>query len=111
MMDEITHSDLPGARHVIFRPDGRIVAHPTKLKEILASKGHLRMQDSGESDLASLYGAVSWRTDRSFSGYDEGSGCYYSVARLAGPNWFFLTTIPRERLQRQAFQSTQWVLW
>lgn len=111
MMDEITHSDLPGARHVIFRADGRIIGHPTQLKEILASKGQLRMQNSGEPDLASLYRAVSSRPERSFSGYDDGSKCYYSVARLAGPDWFFLTTMPRERLQRQAFQSAQWVLW
>jgi signal transduction histidine kinase len=111
MMEEITRSDLPGARHVIFRPDGRIIGHPTKLKEILASKGLLQMQNSGEPDLVSLYRAISSRAERSFSDYDEGSKCYYSVARLAGPDWFFLTTMPRELLQQQAFQSAKWVLW
>ncbi|MFO1512829.1 MAG: PAS domain S-box protein [Verrucomicrobiota bacterium] len=111
MMDEITRSDLPGARHVIFRADGRIIGHPTKLKEILASKGLLQMQNSGEPDLVSLYQAITTRKERSFSDYDAGSGCYYSVARLAGPEWFFLTTMPRELLQKQAFQSAQWVLW
>lgn len=111
MMEEITHSDLPGARHVIFRTDGRIIGHPTKLKEILASKGLLQMQNSGEPDLVSLYHAVMAHAERSFSDYDAGSDYYYSVARLAGPDWFFLTTMPRELLQRQAFQSAQWVLW
>lgn len=111
MMEEITRSDLPGARHVIFRADGRIIGHPTKLKEILASKGLLTMQNSGEPDLVSLYRAVKTRTERSFSDYDAGSDCYYSVARLAGPDWFFLTTMPRELLQQQAFQSAKWVLW
>jgi signal transduction histidine kinase len=111
MMEETTRSDLPGAMHVIFRRDGRLVAHPTKRKEILATKGQLRMQDSGEFALASLYPLVSARTERQFSGYDGASGSYYSVARLAGPEWFFLTTMPREHLQRQAFQSAQWVLW
>src|SRR5262249_32029119 len=71
----------------------------------------LRMQNSGEPALASLYRAISPRTDRQFSGYDHESGSYYSVARLAGPEWFFLTTMPRELLQTQAFQSAQWVLW
>jgi PAS domain S-box-containing protein len=110
-MEEITRSELPGARHVIFRGDGRIMAHPTKLKEILASKGQLKMQNSGEPALASLYDAIGPRADRHFSGYDPASGMYYSVARLAGPEWLFLTTMPRELLQRQAFQSAQWVLW
>lgn len=111
LMEEITRSELPGARHVIFRADGRIIAHPTKLKEILASKGQLTMQNSGEPDLASLYRIIGLKSARQFSGYDEGSGLYYCVGRLAGPDWFFLTTMPRELLQRQAFQSAQWVLW
>jgi len=111
MMEEITRSELPGARHVIFRPDGRIIGHPTKLKEILASKGLLQMQNSGEPDLVSLYRVITSRPERSFSDYDEDSGCYFSIARLAGPDWFFLTTMPRELLQKQAFQSAQWVLW
>lgn len=110
LMEETTRSGLPGAMHVIFRRDGRLIAHPTKRQEILASVGKLRMQDS-EPALASLYRTISEHAERHFSGYDDTSGFYYSVARLAGPEWFFLTTMPREQLQRQAFQSARWVLW
>lgn len=111
LMEEMTRSELPGARHVIFRGDGRIMAHPTKLKEILASKGQLTMQNSDEPALASLFNAIHARAERQFSGYEPASGMYYSVARLEGPEWMFLTTMPRELLQQQAFQSAQWVLW
>jgi len=111
LMEETTRSGLPGTMHVIFRSDGRLIAHPTKRQEILSSKGELRMQDSGEAALAGLFRAVSARTERQFSGYDDASKFYYSVARLAGPEWYFLTTMPREQLRRQAFQSAQWVLW
>jgi signal transduction histidine kinase len=110
MMEETTRSELPGAMHVIFRPDGRLIAHPTRRQEILATKGQLRMQKS-EAALASLYDLVHRHREPRFSGYDSRSGLYYSVARLAGPDWFFLTTVPRELLRRQAFQSAQWVLW
>jgi signal transduction histidine kinase len=111
LMEETTRSGLPGTMHVIFRGDGRLIAHPSKRREILASKGELRMQDTREAALASLYRAISARTERQFSGYDDSSKSYYSVARLAGPDWFFLTTMPREQLHEQAFQSAQWVLW
>jgi signal transduction histidine kinase len=111
LMDEATRSAFPGVRHVIFRRDGRIVAHPTKRAEILKTKGFLVMQNSGEPALVSLYAAIRQRGERQFSGFDEASGNYYSVARLAGPDWFFLTTLPRELLQQQAFASAQWVLW
>jgi len=110
LMEETTRSELPGAMHVIFRRDGRLIAHPTKLPQILASGGELRMQDSGEP-LASLYRAVNLRTERRFSGYDEANRLYYSVAHLGGPGWYFLTTVPRDLLQQQAARSAQWVLW
>ncbi len=111
LMDETTRSDLPGSMHVIFRRDGRLVVHPTKQREILGSKGQFRMQDGGDPALASLYRAVSGRAERRFSGFDPGSGLYFSGARLAGPEWIFLTTVPRELLRQLAFQSAQWVLW
>lgn len=111
LLDETARSEFVGAMHVIFRRDGRLIAHPTKRAAILASKGQLRMQDSGEPDLVSLYQLVAARPEPQFSGYDDLSGSYYSVARLAGPEWFFVTTIPRDQLQLQAFQSAQWVLW
>lgn len=110
LMEETGRSNVPGAIHVVFRPDGRLIAHPAKRAEILASKGELRMQDS-EPALASLYRAVSARQERSFSGYDDGSRAYYTVCRLAGPEWFFVTTVSHEQLQRQAFSTSQWVLW
>jgi signal transduction histidine kinase len=111
LMKETTRSDLPGARHVIFRSDGRLIAHPTKRREILASKGQLRMQDGDSAELGNLYRAIRQRSENHFSGYDDASESYYSVARLAGPEWYFLTTMPRAQLQQQAFQSAQWVLW
>jgi signal transduction histidine kinase len=111
LMEETTQSDLPGAKHVVFRRDGRLIAHPTKRHEILTSKGHLRMQDTGEPRLTSLYRAVSSHTERQFFGYDRESDLYYSAALLAGPEWFFVTTMPRQQLQRQAFESARWVLW
>ena len=111
LMAETAQSVFSGAQHVIFRRDGRLIAHPTKRAAILASKGLLRMTDCGEPALASIYNAVSVRPERQVSGYDEASGLYYTVARLVGPDWLFLTTLSRELLQQQAFQSAQWVLW
>lgn len=110
MIEETTRSGLAGAMHVIFRADGRLIAHPTKSKEILATKGQLTMQES-EPALASMYRGVSTRVEPQIAGYEPDSGLHYCVARLAGPEWFFLTTMPSDVLRRQAFQSAQWVLW
>lgn len=111
LMQDTARSHLPGTMHIIFRRDGRLIAHPHKRSQILGSRGELRMQDSGDAALTSLYRAVAGHSERRFSGYDPASGLNYSVARLAGPEWFFVTTVPRALLQQLAFQSAQWVLW
>jgi len=111
LMQETTRSGLPGAMHVIFRKDGRLIAHPARRQEIMASIVQLRLQDSGEPELASLYRIITANRAPQFSGYDGTSQLYYSVAQLAGPEWYFLTTIPLEQLRGVAFQSAQWVLW
>lgn len=111
LLQEVAKTEIPGAMHVIFRTDGRLIAHPTLSAGILASRGLLRMQDSGDASLASLYRTIQARTERRFSGFDKESGLYYSVARLAGPDWFFLTTMPQQQLRQQAYESARWVLW
>lgn len=111
LLDEHIQSGVAGAVHMIFRQDGRIIAHPAKRAEILASKGLLTMQGSGEPALASLYQAAVARPETQFSGYDTVSRSYYSVSRLSGPAWLFLTTMPLAQLRAQAFASAQWVLW
>ena len=111
LMDETSRSDLPGALHLIVRQDGRLIAHPTLGREILASKGRLLMAECGSAGMTSLYHTLSTRAARRFSGFDASSHLYYSVARLAGPEWLFVTYMSRDQLHRQAFASAQWVLW
>jgi signal transduction histidine kinase len=111
MLDEATHSGISGATHCIFRNDGRLIAHPMKKAAILASKGLLTAEKSGDATLASLYRICSTHSERRFAGFDTASDVHYSVARLAGPEWVFATMMPRAVLKRQASESARWVLW
>jgi PAS domain S-box-containing protein len=111
LLDSSTHSGLRGAAHFIFRQDGRLIVHREKMPEILAHDGRLMMQDCGDPAMKSLYQAAMGHTERRFTGYDAVSDCYYAISRLAGPEWFFITTMPQKELQQTAFQSAQWVLW
>ena len=111
LIDAAARSEISGASHFIFRTDGRLLAHPTKRAEILASKGLLTAADSGDPVLASLFRLVSARSERRFGGFDESTTTYYRVARLSGPEWFYVTTMSRDRLRAQASASARWVLW
>lgn len=111
MIDAAARSEIPGASHFLFRTDGRLIAHPTKRAEILASKGLLTAQTCGDATLASLYQIASAHSERRFAGFDPASATYYNVARMAGPEWFYVTTMSRNHLQAQASASARWVLW
>jgi len=111
MLDEAMRSDIAGATHLIFRSDGRLIAHPVLRNRILLSKGMLKAEECGDPTVASIFRSCLAQPGRQFSGFDPGSDAYYSAARLAGPDWFFVIIMPRERLQGQAFASAQWVLW
>lgn len=111
LLDPATKSEIPGALHFIFRTDGRLIAHPFKRQDIFASKGLLRAQTCGDPALASLYHLATSSPARRGSGFDPGSDTYYSFARLAGPEWYYFTTMSRDYLQHQAFATAQWVLW
>ncbi|MGB8168259.1 MAG: HAMP domain-containing sensor histidine kinase [Chthoniobacteraceae bacterium] len=111
MIDAAARSEIPGASHFLFRADGRLIAHPTKRSEILASKGLLTAQSCGDAALASLYRIASTHSERRFAGFDAASATYYNVARLAGPEWFYVTAMSRDHLQAQASASARWVLW
>jgi signal transduction histidine kinase len=111
ILDEATQSHVPGASHFIFRPDGRLIAHPTKRAEILKSKGLLTALGCGDPAVGSLYRTALAQRERRFSGFDPAADAYYSVARLSGPEWYYVTTMSRAQLQAQAFASAQWVLW
>jgi hypothetical protein len=55
LFNEITRSEFEGATHLIFRPDGRLIAHPSLRDRILATNGMLTCESSGDPALASLY--------------------------------------------------------
>jgi PAS domain S-box-containing protein len=111
MMEEATRTNLAGTSQMVLREDGRLIAHPTQKAQIVASKGHLTAQETGDAGLISIYRAIAGRSERQFAGYDETSKSYYSVARLAGPEWLFVTRTPSALLREQAFRSARWVLW
>lgn len=111
LIAETTRAQIPGLTHMIFREDGRLIAYPDRTAEIFSGKGQLNMADAGDPTLASLFAAVSGRRGRVFGGYDERSENYYAVHRIPGPEWFYLTKMPRSVLREQAFESARWVLW
>jgi C4-dicarboxylate-specific signal transduction histidine kinase len=85
---------LPGAYNVIFREDGRFIAHPPEMK----TKGshifeRVKNRQPGQSVLAL-----------------PESGEYLAVARLQGPGWNFVTVLPESVVAKPALEAARYVL-
>lgn len=113
LMSNELRSERAGITHVIFREDGRLIANTEDPDELYQSAGRLMVQDSRDHNLRSIFAAVTTRSGSgsSLSGYDPVSGRYFAATRLEGPEWIFVTQMPRAQLRREAFRSAQWVLW
>lgn len=113
LINEVTRSDYPGALHMIFRTDGRLIAHARLHEAILASDGALTVQDSGDPALVKLHALVTERQTPRLSGFEPVAKSYFSASKLAlpGADWHFVTLMPRGEVARRALQSAQWVIW
>lgn len=111
LISETERTEVPGMKHMIFRDDGRMIASPGRAKEIYDGQGQLNMKSAPDPVWRSLYTAFGGRTDHDFSGYDASTDLHFAGHRLAGPQWIYLSTLPRSVLRAQAFESTRWVLW
>lgn len=109
LFDEIAHSDFPGATHLIFRPDGRLIAHPALRQKILETNGAVTCDSSGDPALANLYHLVSKNHARQFSGFEPVNQSYFSASRFKGSEWYFITLMPQKLVAEQAFASAKWV--
>jgi C4-dicarboxylate-specific signal transduction histidine kinase len=111
---------LPGAYSVIFRDDGRLIAHPELRPE--GAVGY-NIHDAEQSEASTQFGSPELRTHlrRIFERVQGRSpdetvmklpedGEYLATARLKGPGWNFVTVLPESVITQPAFQAARYVL-
>jgi C4-dicarboxylate-specific signal transduction histidine kinase len=123
LMTRTINDYLPGAYNVIFRDDGLLIAHPELMKEDTASEyniltsGEQPGAQAAEAHLASqrarlrgIFEQVKHRQAGQTVLEDEENDVYIAVARLKGPEWNFVTVLPRSVVARPAFLAARYVL-
>lgn len=103
---------LAGTYNVLFRADGQLISHPDDaiMAELRAGKGKYSISTSGDEHLKALYETVINARDRdilSLDTYDE----FLGVTRIAGPDWYFVTVMPKRVLASAAASTARIVLW
>jgi two-component system sensor histidine kinase/response regulator len=105
---------LSGAYNFIVRPDGRLVAHPDKVKEMDTAKGVLEVQKLGDPVLSSMYAQLTAALPPGGASHvlldDTDNGVFLAASRLEGPDWWFVTVYPKSLLTNTARQTAIFIL-
>jgi two-component system, NtrC family, sensor kinase len=110
LMNHTIHNQLPGTYNLIFRADGRLIAHPDRIQELQQAEGKLKIEDTKDPHLQRIFQLVN------NAGSDMGvidnaqDKEYLSMTRLKGPGWYFVTVYPKSLLSQTAFETTKFVL-
>ncbi|MBO9542026.1 HAMP domain-containing protein [bacterium] len=109
LIDGIYERHLPGTTAVLFRKDGRLIAHPGLADEIARLKGDFYIARDGDAALQDLYRLVTTATKPGVLN-DTRHDRLVAAGRIAGPDWYLAVVYPKRLMWTSAIQAAGAVL-
>jgi signal transduction histidine kinase/DNA-binding NarL/FixJ family response regulator len=109
LQNRTINESLEGTYNMLFRADGRLVAHPKLMNQIKKSEGKFNISHTEDKHLREIYDLVSRGKKGQVILDDSKNSEYLAVTKIDGPDWYFVTVLPKFVLQQKAF-STAWVI-
>jgi signal transduction histidine kinase len=110
LIDRALTSELRGTYNLIFRADGRLIAHPRLMEAILAGSGRLGIKDTGDAHLMRIFStAMALPADRIIV-ENPADREFLAVTRLRGPEWYLVTVFPEAIVAERAFATARLIL-
>lgn len=110
LLDRTLQDRLPGTYNIIFRADGRLIAHPDKMDKIKDKNGRFEILQSGDSHLTRIFQLVKHLSAGQVVVENTADKEYLAVAKLNVPDWYFVTVFPKSILSGVAFDNARFVL-
>lgn len=127
MLDRAIKQTLPGTKNIIFRADGRLIAHPDHMDDVLKSDGKLNISLEKEKfpklhqmfqDIAVSKKVVSGGRNAKQSINESKSPfrivkagpLYYGTYWIPGANWYFVVEYPKALISSQALEAAKFIL-
>jgi signal transduction histidine kinase len=101
---------IEGAYNIIFREDGRLIAHPDYMAQILAADGKFNILTSTDQHLLNIFQTVKHRQPGTIALENTKNNEYLAVTKIAGPDWYFVTVYPKSLLAHLAFDTARFIL-
>lgn len=118
MLDEfvarVSNEHMKGTYNMIFRKDGRIIAHPKLLTTIENGKGVLNLKTVNDHYLKQIFDTVMAdkdpidNTPKIISRSDLKDVIVYN--KIGGPEWYFVTVLPRSLITANALSGIIFII-
>ncbi|MCC5616031.1 HAMP domain-containing protein [Nostoc sp. CHAB 5836] len=110
LMEHTIQDQLPGTYNLIFRSDGRLIAHPHRTAEIHQAQGQLQIDAINNPHLNRIFKLVTNAKSQTQVIENSQDREYLAVTRLQGPDWYFVTVYPKSLLWGAALNTAQFIL-
>ena len=113
LFGRVFNDHIDGAYNYIFRNDGRLIAHPHYVEEIRNNKGVLNTSDLPDTLLKHrnerIISIDKQNSITHFIFYSDLSDAFIAVAKINGPDWYFVTVFPKELLATPAKKTARYI--
>ena len=110
LMKNTINDKLPGAYNLIFHKDGRLIAHPKYMKEIMEAQGKLNIQQLNSQALNHTFEIVKQK-DTNFGVLENiKDKTYLGYSHLKSTDWYFVTVYPKSLLSNFAIETIKFIL-
>ncbi|MCY7321553.1 MAG: response regulator [Phormidesmis sp. CAN_BIN36] len=110
LIKRTVNDQLKGTYNLIFRRDGRLIAHPQLMSKLEANKGDFNISEKGDLHLKAIFDRVKEHAENSTIVDNPQHDEYLAVTKINGPDWYFVTVFPKSILASQASEASRFVL-
>jgi len=112
LFDRVFNDHLSGTYNFIFREDGRLIAHPAKIKEMNSTRGMLMMSQLKDTQLNHYFQTLRTTLQKKQTNYFivEAEHEFLAATKIEGPGWWFVTVYPKSLLSSPSLKAAKFIL-
>lgn len=110
LIERTINTRLDGTYNLIFRDNGRLIAHPRFMDAIQAQSGELSIMEANDANLSGIYQQVTQQSQSSGIIDNPQNEEFLAFTRLQGPGWYLVTVYPKKIITARAFDAASLIL-
>ena len=110
LIKRTVNNQIKGTYNILFRKDGRLIAHPKLMKKIQESEGKFNLLKSGDEQLKNIFQQVKNMKPGEVVIDNTKNGEYLAVTTIPGPDWYFVVVFPKSILSQQALATARFIM-